>query len=75
MIIKKDYESLDMKILEKAASLAAYYSSLKNEEKVTVDYTYRKELKKVKGKPLGFVIYHKNYSINVEPKIDLKEIK
>ena len=75
VIIKKDYENLDMKILEKAASLAAYYSSLKNEEKVTVDYTYRKELKKVKGKPLGFVIYHKNYSINVEPKIDLKEIK
>ena len=75
VIIKKNYENLDMKILEKAASLAAYYSSLKNEEKVTVDYTYRKELKKVKGKPLGFVIYHKNYSINVEPKIDLKEIK
>ena len=75
VIIKKDYESLDMKILEQAASLAAYYSSMRNEQKVTVDYTYKKELKKVKGKPLGFVIYHKNYSINVEPKISLKEIK
>ena len=75
VIIKKEYEKIDLKTLEQAASLAAYYSSLKNEQKVTVDYTYRKEIKKVKGKPLGYVIYHKNYSINVEPGIFLKEIK
>lgn len=68
VIIKKPYDELDMKTIEKVASLAAYFSSNRNETKATVDYTLRKELKKVKGKAPGFVIYHKNFSINVEPK-------
>ena len=68
VIIKKPYEELDMKTIEKVAALAAYYSSNRNETKATVDYTLRKELKKVKGKAPGFCIYHKNYSINVTPK-------
>ncbi len=49
-----------------AARLAAKYSSLKNEEKVEVDYTTKKELHKVPKKTPGFVIYHKNYSIVVD---------
>ena len=57
-----------------AASLAAFYSEKKNETKATVDYTLRKELKKVKGKAPGFCIYHKNYSINVKPEIAIEEI-
>lgn len=68
VIIKKPYDELDMNIIEKVAALAAYYSSNRNETKATVDYTLRKELKKVKGKAPGFCIYHKNYSINVTPK-------
>ena len=74
VIVKKPYESLDDKTLIEAASLAAYFSVKKNETKATVDYTLRKELKKVKGKAPGFCIYHKNYSINVRPEILLKEI-
>lgn len=68
VIIKKPYDELDMKTIEKVASLAAFYSSMRHNTKTTVDYTLRKELKKVKGKAPGFLIYHKNYSINVEPK-------
>lgn len=68
VIIKKPYDELDMKTIEKVASLAAYYSSMRQNTKTTVDYTLRKELKKVKGKAPGFLIYHKNFSINVEPK-------
>ena len=74
VIVKKPYESLDDKTLIEAASLAAYFSVKRNETKATVDYTLRKELKKVKGKAPGFCIYHKNYSINVRPEILLKEI-
>lgn len=74
VIIKASYENIDMKTIEEAASLAAYFSTMKNETKVAVDYTLKKELKKVKGKPPGFVIYHKNYSINVEPGIFIKKI-
>ena len=74
VIIKKPYESLDDKSLIEAASLAAYFSEKKNETKATVDYTLRKELKKVKGKAPGFCIYHKNFSINVKPGILVKEI-
>ena len=74
VIIKKNYEELDDQSLIEAASLAAYFSEKKNETKATVDYTLRKELKKVKGKAPGFCIYHKNYSINVKPEIIVKEI-
>ena len=74
VIVKKPYESLDDKTLVEAASLAAYFSDKRNETKATVDYTLRKELKKVKGKAPGFCIYHKNYSINVKPELLLKEI-
>lgn len=74
VIVKKPYEELDDKTLVEAASLAAYFSDKKNETKATVDYTLRKELKKVKGKAPGFCIYHKNYSINVKPEILIKEV-
>ena len=74
VIIKKPYEKLDDQTLVEAASLAAYFSEKRNETKATVDYTLRKELKKVKGKSPGFCIYHKNFSINVKPEILIKEI-
>lgn len=54
---------------EEAARLAAFYSSGKSAPKVDVDYTERKNLKKPpKAKP-GFVIYHTNYSMVIEPDI------
>lgn len=54
---------------EEAARLAAYYSSGKDAPKVEIDYTLRKNLKKPpKAKP-GFVIYHTNYSMTIEPDI------
>lgn len=74
VIVKMPYEKLDDKTLVEAASLAAYFSEKRNETKATVDYTLRKELKKVKGKSPGFCIYHKNYSINVKPEITISEI-
>lgn len=65
-----------------AAALAAYYSkagiaageginnpqSMDSSEKIEVDYVRRRELKRVPGAAPGYVIYHTNYSIVVEPK-------
>jgi len=54
---------------EEAARLAAYYSTGKQAPKVDIDYTRRKNLKKPpKAKP-GYVIYHTNYSMTIEPDI------
>ena len=54
---------------EEAARLAAYFSTGRESKKVDVDYTIRKNLKKPpKAKP-GFVIYHTNYSMTIEPDI------
>ncbi len=55
---------------EEAARLAGFYSSGKDAPKVEIDYTLRKNLKKPpKAKP-GFVIYHTNYSMSIEPDIN-----
>lgn len=54
---------------EEAARLAAYYSSARTGTKVEIDYTKRSNLKKTAGGAPGFVIYHTNYSMVVEPDI------
>ena len=64
----KSLEELPDRLFEEAAGLAAYFSSEKESAKVEVDYTERKNLKKVVGGAPGFVIYHQNYSILVTPK-------
>lgn len=57
-----------------AAALAAYYSKAcgdekKNiSEKVEVDYIQKKSLKRVPKAAPGYVIYHTNYSIMIEPR-------
>lgn len=61
---------------EEAARLAAYYSSTRTSSKVDIDYTRRSNLKKTPGGAPGFVIYHTNYSMAIEPDIrGIKEIK
>ncbi|QAR32416.1 DUF814 domain-containing protein [Geovibrio thiophilus] len=51
----------------KAAAITAAFSKHKGEAKVTVDYTRKKHVKKPKGTPPGFVIYHKFGSVTVQP--------
>lgn len=57
---------------EEAARLAAYYSAARTSTKVDIDYTRRSNLKKTPGGAPGFVIYHTNYSMTIEP--DIREI-
>ena len=61
-------EEIPDRLFIEAAGLAAYYSSHRDDKKVDVDYTIRKNLKKVPNAAPGFVIYHQNWSVTVEPK-------
>ncbi len=61
---------------EEAASLAAYYSKGKDQEKVEIDYLKRKDVKKPGGAKPGFVVYYTNYSMVIGTDISsLTEIK
>lgn len=75
VIVKSEVDMLSDTCFEEAASLAAYYSSSRSDKKVEVDYLKRKHLKKVPKSLPGFVIYHTNWSMLVEPKNNLKEIE
>ena len=60
---------------EEAGRLAAYYSKSRGQEKVEIDYTPKKNIKRTPGGKPGFVIYHTNYSLNIDSDITgLKEI-
>ena len=62
-------------VYEEAARLAAYYSSGRENGKVEIDYTERRNLKKPPKANPGYVIYHTNYSMSIEPDINgIKEI-
>lgn len=54
-------------VIEKAASLAAFYSKLKNSSRVEVDYTSVKNVKKIPGAKPGMVIYDNFKTIYIEP--------
>lgn len=66
VILKAKGQKMDEipdRAFEEAASLAAYYSSGRDQDKVEVDYLERKNVKKPSGSKPGFVVYYTNYSI------------
>ncbi len=69
VIVKSNEAELPDHIYEIAGSLAAYYSSKRDSDKVEIDYTQKKNIKKVAGAAPGFVIYHTNYSLVAAPTI------
>ena len=69
VIVKTEGKELPDRTFEEAARLAAYYSKGKDQDKVEIDYIQRKHIKKVAGAKPGFVIYHTNYSMTIEPDI------
>jgi len=60
-------------LIVKAVQVSAYFSKANLGEKVTVDYTLRKNVSKPNGAKPGFVIYVNQKSIVVE-KVELKSI-
>lgn len=73
VIVKCGQKELPDRTFEEAASLAAYYSKGRAADKVEIDYIQRKFVKKTKGGPPGFVIYHTNWSMMAKPKAEIKE--
>lgn len=69
VIIKSEGKKLPDRAFEEAARLAGYYSKGREQEKVEIDYTERKNIKKPNASKPGFVIYHTNYSMNIRPDI------
>ena len=69
VIVKANNEELPDRTFEEAGRLAAYYSSGRTAPKVEIDYIQKKHVKKTPGGKPGFVIYHTNYSLNIEPDI------
>lgn len=75
VIVKTEGSELPDNTFEEAARLAAYYSKARDAKKVEIDYIQRKHVKKVNGGAPGFVIYHTNYSMVIEPDIqNIKEV-
>ncbi|RRD95719.1 fibronectin/fibrinogen-binding protein [Clostridiales bacterium COT073_COT-073] len=70
VIVKLTGTELSDRGFEQAAALAAYYSKGREHKKVEVDYTKVKELNKPNGSPLGYVIYHQNYSMVISPGLE-----
>lgn len=64
--IKKGKE-LPLKVLEKGASLAAYYSKNRKQSLVTVMYTIRKFVRKIKGAEKGHVTVSNEKTLLVKP--------
>lgn len=62
-------EELPDTTYEEAGRLAAYYSKGRQAPKVEIDYTQKRNLKKPPASRPGFVIYHTNYSLLIEPDI------
>lgn len=69
VILKTNGQEVPDTTFEQAARLAAYYSKGKNAQKVEIDYSEKKNIKKPNGGKPGFVIYHTNYSMSIEPDI------
>jgi len=66
-------QSPPLETLIQAANLAAYFSKAKKENKVLVDYTLKKYVKKPKNAKPGMAIYSQEKSLLI--KINLPEIK
>lgn len=68
VIIKAENQIIPFNTLEKVASITAFYSSGKNSNKLTIDYTFIKNVKKIPGAKQGHVSYTNEKSLVVIPR-------
>lgn len=69
VIVKTGGDTLPDRTYEEAARLAAYYSKARNQDKIEIDYTEKKNVKKPNGGKPGFVVYYTNYSMVIDSDI------
>lgn len=72
VIVKTGGEEIPDRTFEEAGKLAGYYSKANGSDKVEIDYTQKKNVKKPNGSKPGFVVYYTNYSLTITP--DIKDI-
>jgi len=65
---RSDKPLFPVSVIEKAASLAAYYSQRKHETICPVIYTPKKYVRKPKGLPPGLVVIDREQVLMIEPK-------
>ncbi len=68
VIIKSGGRIVPQAVLERAASLAAYYSAARSEAYVPVDVTERRYVRKLKGGQMGMVTYRSESTLSVPPR-------
>lgn len=71
VVIRSQGKPVPFSTLEEAAQIAAYYSRARQAEKVEVDYTETRYVKKPKGWRPGLVSYSNEKTILVKPKLPL----
>lgn len=69
VIVRTEGAELPDSTFEEAARLAAHYSKSRGQEKVEIDYTEKKNVKKPGGAKPGFVVYYTNYSMMIDSDI------
>lgn len=69
VVVKSNGDELPDRVFEEAGKLAAHYSQARGQEKVEIDYTQKKNVKKPGGAKPGFVVYYTNYSLLIDSDI------
>lgn len=69
VIVKTNGEDIPDRTFEEAGRLAAHYSRSRGMQKVEIDYTQKKNVKKPNGSKPGFVVYYTNYSLLIDSDI------
>ncbi len=68
VILKTEGREVPDRAFEEAGAVAAYFSAGRDQEKVEIDYTLKKNVKKPgSGGAPGYVIYYTNYSMMAAP--------
>ena len=67
LIISSQENDVPIEVIKTFAEICAYYSQGKNSDKLEVDYTKRRYVKKLGGKNLGGVTYENYMTILVAP--------
>ena len=67
VIVRSTGQSLPEGTIRRAAGLAAFFSSLRDEPSVPVDYTLRRHVRRIPGAAPGLVTYVQEKMIRVSP--------
>ncbi|MFO7742279.1 MAG: NFACT RNA binding domain-containing protein [Anaerolineae bacterium] len=68
VVVKSGGRPVPNAVVERAASLAAYYSSARDSDRVEVDVTERRFVRRAPGRRAGLVTYRNERTLAVEPR-------